>query len=127
MRDADVLREVERRREAIVKACRFLHTHPELAHEEHTCWMRRVRLRLSGTRTLSASCEEPIAAAKTLIDVTASLGRTRVLEGMEIHGDIEEGAGGDDRGSGGRLPRSPAGRRAAPRGGELIPGFMVSR
>jgi metal-dependent amidase/aminoacylase/carboxypeptidase family protein len=74
-----------------------LYAHPEYIDtvSQASLWMRRIEVRVSGTRSLAEGAEHPpLDAVRNGIAVVRSLPAGRaILEHIELDGDVEEGGG----------------------------------
>jgi metal-dependent amidase/aminoacylase/carboxypeptidase family protein len=69
-----------------------LYAHPEFIDTVslESRWMRRLRLRVSGARSLDGEPEPPLRAAQAVLAANA---RDVMVEHVELDGDVEEGTG----------------------------------
>jgi metal-dependent amidase/aminoacylase/carboxypeptidase family protein len=69
-----------------------LYAHPEFVDTVslESRWMRRLRLRVSGNRSLDGAPEPPLEAAQAVLAANA---RDVMVERLELDGDVEEGTG----------------------------------
>jgi metal-dependent amidase/aminoacylase/carboxypeptidase family protein len=69
-----------------------LYAHPEFIDTVslESRWMRRLRLRVSGARSLDGEPEPPLRAAQAVLAANA---RDVMVEHVELGGDVEEGTG----------------------------------
>jgi metal-dependent amidase/aminoacylase/carboxypeptidase family protein len=74
-----------------------LYAHPEYIDtvSQASLWMRRLEVRVSGTRSLAEGvAQAPLDAVTSALGVLRSLPASRaILEHLEIDGDVEEGGG----------------------------------